>query len=50
MLVTHLHIPRDRADAVVAKLLKKFITQKPPPALSSSAYILLPPVLYIFNG
>lgn len=50
LLVTHLHIPRDRADAVVAKLLENFITQKPPPALSSSAYILLPPVLYIFNG
>ncbi|KAJ8663343.1 hypothetical protein O0I10_000582 [Lichtheimia ornata] len=26
----------DRADAVVAKLLENFITQKPPPALSSS--------------
>lgn len=49
MMVTYSHVSRDRADAVVAKLLENFITQKPPPALSSSAYTFHSSWLYILD-
>lgn len=50
MMVTYSHVSRDRADAVVAKLLENFITQKPPPALSSSAYTFHSSCLYILDA